>query len=532
MRSRSSPTPSSSSPSSPRRRPSTWVSTQPPSSASRRVASARSSAPASRAASRRSSPARRSRSRGTSPAAQVFRTGKAGPGTAPIRVGARLWGALVAEGGDPVRLLELALAAQPAVAFADASAQLGALATRDPLTNLPDHRAFHEQLRSESRRAQRHERALSLVLDQHRRLQADQRRARAPRRRPGAGGGRPPPRRDRPERRARLPALCRPLRLDPPRDRRLERLDRRRAGTTLARRRADRRDRPRHCLGGRLRLRGRRRRRRAARARGVALVHAKSSGGDATFRYSAELDGDDGELAVEDDRGLSRLRALARELDAEDPGTEGHSERVSRLSEKLALSCGWHADLAIRLAQAALLHDVGKLGIGEAVLRKPGPLSEGRARADPQPSGHGRRDRRQGARRGAARLDPPPSRALGRRRLPERRRRRGDPGRSSAARSRRGVGLDDVEPGLRRARCRSPTRVAECKRERGTQFAPEAVDALDRLWALGALDAADVRAAFDRLAGWRAEALQRRERDLPGELVCAAASATSSRVTT
>lgn len=37
--------------------------------------------------------------------------------------------------------------------------------------------------------------------------------------------------------------------------------------------------------------------------------------------------------------------------------------------------------------------------------------------------------------------------------------------------------------------------VAECKHERGTQFAPEAVDALDRLWALGALDAADVRAA-------------------------------------
>jgi HD-GYP domain-containing protein (c-di-GMP phosphodiesterase class II) len=37
--------------------------------------------------------------------------------------------------------------------------------------------------------------------------------------------------------------------------------------------------------------------------------------------------------------------------------------------------------------------------------------------------------------------------------------------------------------------------LAECKRERGTQFAPEAVDALDRLWALGALDAADVRAA-------------------------------------
>ena len=38
--------------------------------------------------------------------------------------------------------------------------------------------------------------------------------------------------------------------------------------------------------------------------------------------------------------------------------------------------------------------------------------------------------------------------------------------------------------------------LAECRRESGTQFAPEAVEALERLWALGALEAAaDVRAA-------------------------------------
>ena len=35
--------------------------------------------------------------------------------------------------------------------------------------------------------------------------------------------------------------------------------------------------------------------------------------------------------------------------------------------------------------------------------------------------------------------------------------------------------------------------LAECARERGTQFAPEAVDALERLWALGALDVAGLR---------------------------------------
>jgi HD-GYP domain-containing protein (c-di-GMP phosphodiesterase class II) len=40
--------------------------------------------------------------------------------------------------------------------------------------------------------------------------------------------------------------------------------------------------------------------------------------------------------------------------------------------------------------------------------------------------------------------------------------------------------------------------LAECKRERGTQFAPEAVDALDRLWALGALESADRTEAAQR----------------------------------
>ena len=47
--------------------------------------------------------------------------------------------------------------------------------------------------------------------------------------------------------------------------------------------------------------------------------------------------------------------------------------------------------------------------------------------------------------------------------------------------------------------------LAECKRERGTQFAPEAVDALDRLWALGALTTADVGVVGFRLAAAKRE---------------------------
>ena len=306
------------------------------------------------AAPRASSRARPSRSRATSRPRTVFRTGQAAPGAAPIRVGARLWGALVAEGGDAARLLELALAAQPAIAFADASAQLGALATRDQLTNLPDHRAFHEQLRAEARRAQRHERALSLVLiniDGFKQINAEHGRLAGDRVLAEVG--------------RRLAATVRNGEL-------VSRLSADHFGWILPETEG---------LNGWIAAERARRALAAAPIEGigrvtasagvcdfedvggadellalaeVALVHAKSSGGDATFRYSAELDGDDTELELEDDRGLSRLRALARELDAEDPGTEGHSERVARLAEKLALSCGWHADLAIRLAQAAL----------------------------------------------------------------------------------------------------------------------------------------------------------------------------------
>ena len=223
----------------------------------------------------------------------------------------------------------------------------------------------------------------------------------------------------------------------------------------------------------------------------MALVHAKGSGGNATFRYSAELDGGDAGNQPEDDRGLDRLRALARELDAEDPGTEGHSERVARVAEKLALSCGWSPDLAIRLAQAALVHDVGKLSIDEDVLRKPGPLSKAerdQIRNHPDTGAeiavkaldaeqlgwirhhHERWDGAGYPNGVAGEAIPVGARLLA---LAE----AWDAMTSSRV---YGEALDTAEA------------LAECKRERGTQFAPEAVDALDRLWALGALTSADI----------------------------------------
>jgi putative nucleotidyltransferase with HDIG domain len=72
---------------------------------------------------------------------------------------------------------------------------------------------------------------------------------------------------------------------------------------------------------------------------------------------------------------VGTIRALALALDARDPYTAGHSERVSTIS--LAIGrCLSLADAELEVLRlGALLHDIGKIGIGDQVLMKPGPLT-------------------------------------------------------------------------------------------------------------------------------------------------------------
>lgn len=74
-------------------------------------------------------------------------------------------------------------------------------------------------------------------------------------------------------------------------------------------------------------------------------------------------------------RTLVGLRHLARGIDAKDASTRGHCERVARLVVSLADVLGWSARDAERLAEAALVHDVGKVCVPDDVLCKPGPLT-------------------------------------------------------------------------------------------------------------------------------------------------------------
>ncbi len=68
------------------------------------------------------------------------------------------------------------------------------------------------------------------------------------------------------------------------------------------------------------------------------------------------------------------VRALIAAIDAKDHYTAGHSERVAALTRYLGTACNMAGKELELLCQAAQVHDIGKIGINEALLRKKGPL--------------------------------------------------------------------------------------------------------------------------------------------------------------
>jgi len=68
------------------------------------------------------------------------------------------------------------------------------------------------------------------------------------------------------------------------------------------------------------------------------------------------------------------LLGLANALEAKDPYTRGHSERVGVWSRRLAMALGLPPAEVDTVTQAGLLHDLGKIGVPETVLRKHGAL--------------------------------------------------------------------------------------------------------------------------------------------------------------
>jgi HAMP domain-containing protein len=132
--------------------------------------------------------------------------------------------------------------------------------------------------------------------------------------------------------------------------------------------------------------------------RNLAGVTSAVAGGDFSRRVPVRSSNEMGQLAAnfnvmaaEIDRYVSSLReallenqellvesirALAAAIDAKSPYTRGHSERVSNYAVAVARHCGIKEAELKKVEIAALLHDVGKIGIDDAILGKPDVLTD------------------------------------------------------------------------------------------------------------------------------------------------------------
>jgi diguanylate cyclase (GGDEF)-like protein len=115
------------------------------------------------------------------------------------------------------------------------------------------------------------------------------------------------------------------------------------------------------------------------RAADQALYAAKNMGRDRSVIYSAEvsrmLSEPNGEGTFDELR-LATVLSVAEALDIRDTGSANHSQAVGRYAHMAAEQLGLEPDRAERVRLAGLLHDVGKIGVSDAMLVKPGPLDE------------------------------------------------------------------------------------------------------------------------------------------------------------
>ena len=306
---------------------------------------------------------------------------------APVHVGKRVWGALAItsdrldglHADAPERLSDFGDLLATAIANTEDRRKLAAQASTDPLTGLANHRTFHERLRSEVGRAQRHGRTLALALidlDQFKEINDSEGHR--------IGDGILSAVADRLRQVARGEDLLARIGGDEfalllPETGSLEALNAieraRRLVATAP-------------VGGR----------RVTLSAGIAdLEHAgsaddlfrladgalywsKAHGRDCAWIYDPaviqELSAQERAEHLERSQALTGLRALARAIDAKDPTTRLHSERVAALACRLAENREWPGESLTALQEAALIHDVGKIGVPDAVLLKPGALND------------------------------------------------------------------------------------------------------------------------------------------------------------
>jgi diguanylate cyclase (GGDEF)-like protein len=111
-----------------------------------------------------------------------------------------------------------------------------------------------------------------------------------------------------------------------------------------------------------------------------AMYWAKSSGRNRSYVYTSERDfalsPEEAADRVEKEGLVNTVHALAKAVDAKDGYTHSHSHRVARYAAALAEAMGLDEERIEKIRTAGVLHDVGKIGIPDAILLKPSRLSE------------------------------------------------------------------------------------------------------------------------------------------------------------
>jgi diguanylate cyclase (GGDEF)-like protein/putative nucleotidyltransferase with HDIG domain len=110
-----------------------------------------------------------------------------------------------------------------------------------------------------------------------------------------------------------------------------------------------------------------------------ALRAAKALGRDRAVIYSPEvtsvLGAVTGRRSVEAQAHLATVLSLAEALDQRDSGTARHSQTVGKYCEMMAIELGMSDERVQRIRLAGVLHDIGKIGVPDSILCKPGPLT-------------------------------------------------------------------------------------------------------------------------------------------------------------
>lgn len=312
-----------------------------------------------------------------------FRQGVA----AGVRIGDDLWGGVLAASFDPAglpsgsehQLAHFAELAGLAIANAEDRARLAAMAGTDPLTGLANHRTFQERLREEVGRATRYGRQLSLAI-----FDVDHFKAVNDTFGHQAGD-------------VVLCEVARRLRQAARHGELVARLGGEEFAWLLPETGADSAlaaaDRARELIaatpfpavgtvtvsGGVCVLAAAGDADSLVRFADGALYWAKGHGRNVVCPYRPEVVTvlSPGERAewLERQQALQSIRLFARAIDAKDPSTLRHSERVADIAVAIATALGWPIERTAQIREAGLIHDVGKIGVPDAILLKTTPLT-------------------------------------------------------------------------------------------------------------------------------------------------------------